>query len=128
MAFVDNGKDSAGRQQIDFTFARGDTKTIRVTLTDSGSTPIDLTGATTKLSVHTVEEPTDLTTQLFEITGVVVAPATNGVATYTPSAAQALQTPNEYYYDIQVTLATGAVCSVAYGRWTVVADRADAGV
>lgn len=129
MAFVDNGKDAAGRQNIDFTFARGDTKTIQFTLDDGASTPspLDLTGASAVLSVHSVEEPSDLTTQLFTITGVISAPAT-GVVTFKPTDANALQSPNEYYYDAELTLSDGTVCSFAAGLWTVVADRANAGV
>ena len=123
MAFVDNGKDAAGRQDIDFTFARGDTIGIQVTLTD-GTDPINLTGASVKLTVNTEQEPADATNEVFELTGNITD-AVNGVVEFVPSIAQATQTPAEYFYDVQVTLASGRIVSALAGSWTYVADIKD---
>ncbi len=108
---------------------RGDTVPVRVTMTDeSTGNRVDLTGASGKLAVNPSDSPEDTSGQLFEVTGVIEAPATDGIMSFTLSAANADQSPGVYYYDIQVTLGSGTVITPVGGKWTVVADIADAGV
>jgi hypothetical protein len=104
---------------------RGDTRSLQFSLVDDADDPVDLTGATAKLVVDTSNAPDDQTNNLFEIVGVISTPA-SGVIVFTPSAANAKQTPDTYFYDVQVTLAGGAVVTVATGTWTVDPDIADA--
>lgn len=120
-------KDSSDREIINLSFARGDNKTIELTLTDSASAPIVLTGLTLRLSVHTDEEPVDLTTQLFVLTGNVTD-GPNGIVQFKPTTTQAAQIPEEYFYDIQLTLADATRLSVVVGTWTYVFDFSEAGV
>lgn len=120
-------KDSSDREIINLSFARGDNKTIELTLTDSLAAPIDITGLTLLLSVHNNQEPVDLTTQLFVLTGNVTD-GPNGKVEFKPTTTQAKQIPDEYFYDIQLTLSDSTRLSVVVGTWTYVFDFAEAGV
>lgn len=112
-------KDACLRELKDWCFTRGDNPTIVATLTDtSDSSPIDLTGATTKLTVDANDEPTDASTQIFELTGVIQAPATAGIIHFQPTTSQANQVPDTYFYDIQIVFADGTRRTVATGSWT----------
>lgn len=120
-------KDSSDRDIINLSFARGDNKTVRLTVTDSASAAVDLSGLTLRLSVHTTDEPVDITTEVFLLTGTVTD-GPNGVVEFKPTTTQAMQTPEEYFYDIQLTLSDSTRLSIVVGTWTYVADFAEAGV
>lgn len=119
--------DSAGRLSVDLTVVRGDNYTQRFTLKDSSDVLVDVAGLTAKLSVSSNATPDDETDQLFEITGVAASPTTLGYFDFTPDAAQALQTPDTYFYDVQITDGSGNKFTVAAGKWIVVSDITDAG-
>jgi len=119
--------DSAGRLSVDLTVVRGDNYTQRFTLKDSAGVLVDVTGLSAKLSVNTDATPTDETDQLFEITGVPAGTPADGYFDFTPDAAQALQTPDTYFYDVQITDGSGNKFTIAAGKWIVVADITDAG-
>lgn len=120
-------KDTSDRDVINLSFARGDNKTVKLTVTDSADVPVDITGLALLLSVHTDSEPVDATTQLFVLTGSVTD-GPNGVVEFKPTTTQAVQTPDTYFYDIQLTLADNTRLSLVTGTWTYVSDFAEAGV
>lgn len=100
---------------------RGDTKPFTFVLQDSSGTVIDITGRTYLLSVDTREEPDDVSTQLFQLTGVV-AVGTDGRVTFTLSVPQSDQTPSEYFYDVQETDTGGFTKTIVKSTYTVAQD------
>ncbi len=80
---------------------RGDTFPMVFTLTDSAGAAIDITGFGFKLTVDPSDEPADDSGNLFELDGVIPI-GTDGVVQFLLSDAQADQTPNEYFYDVQM--------------------------
>mgnify|MGYP003385405784 CR=1 FL=1 len=91
---------------------RGDTVADEFLVTDATGAALDLTGASLIMTVSTVKAPTDGTTKLFELPGVIIGAPTAGIVHFTPSALQANQTPGKYYYDIQLTDGTGAITTL----------------
>ena len=83
---------------------RGDTYPFTIQVRLNGRV-YDLTDCTLKMTVTSVEEPTTETPE-FALDGVVASPATLGLASFAPSAAN-VDLLGEYYYDIQVTDANG---------------------
>jgi len=75
-----------------------------VTDTDTGN-PIDLTAATLTMTVDSSKNPSDDSTKLFTVTGVLVD-AANGEASFTPSTTNNDLSPGTYYYDIQIEQGT----------------------
>lgn len=108
-------------QVINVTRVRGDTFSFSFRITDSAGAVVDITGFTYKLSVDTLEDPSDEVTQLFKLTGVVPT-GTDGIVTFTLSEAQADQTPNTYYYDLEQTDLASKLRTPAKGEWTVTQD------
>lgn len=112
--------------QNDICVKRGDRRTHRFFLKDSNGVAIDVVGLSAKLAVNPDPAPTNTLGQLFEIVGVPSAPSTLGYFDFKPSAPQALQTPDTYFYDVQVTDGTTPI-TIAEGQWKVDPDIADAG-
>lgn len=88
---------------------RGDTAPDEITITDAAGNPRDLTGFTLFLTVNEERDPVDVSNQLFQMEGVVQSPATAGVVRFTPTAAQADQTPGVYFYDVEYEDPSGFV-------------------
>jgi hypothetical protein len=109
-------------QTIPITRYRGDTFRLRITFTDADTgLPIDLTDSTLVLTVNEEEKPADSAEEIFYIDGNIVAPATDGVCDFTPSADQA-DNLGGYHYDIQITDSAGAVRTVLNGPFTFLQD------
>lgn len=81
---------------------RGDTYPDRINVTDSNGNPVDITGWTFTLTLNRVKAPVDITSQVVQIAGTIIAPATNGVVEFAWSDLNADQSPATYYYDIQI--------------------------
>jgi hypothetical protein len=113
--------------QQDICVKRSDRRTQRFKLLFNG-TAVSVTGLTAKLTVSPNKTPDDETEQLFEIAGVPAAIPADGYFDFTPSAPQALQVPDVYFYDVQVTDSFGKPVTIAEGKWTVEADITDAGL
>lgn len=113
--------------QQDICVKRGDRRTQRFRLMSNG-VPVDVAGLSAKLSVNPNKTPDDESEQLFEITGIQSSPTTLGYFDFTPSAPQALQEPDTYFYDVQVTDSFSKPVTIAEGQWMVEADITDAGV
>lgn len=94
---------------------RGDTAADQFTIKRSGVV-VDLTGCTLKLTVNSEKDPVDDTNQLFSVDGVVTS-AVNGQVEFAPDGTQADQNPGDYYYDIQLTDADGAILTADKGRY-----------
>ncbi len=102
---------------------RGDTKTYVIRLLTAGTTnPIDVTGYTAKLSIHTVENPTDNTTLEFTAPGAPTVTPTDGRLEFDFSLFDSVAV-GEYWYDIEITDALGQLDTPILGTFTVEQDR-----
>lgn len=80
---------------------RGDTFPWTMTFTnESNGAPVDLTGTTVQITLNTQPDPTDITNQIWQINGVLSGTPTDGVVTFTLTAAQADHL-GVYFYDVQ---------------------------
>jgi len=62
------------------------------------------------MTISTVPDPVDNTTQVYQVDGVINAPAT-GIVEFSPTAAQANQV-GYFYYDIQMTDSYGRILTL----------------
>lgn len=109
-------------QALNICLQRGDTFAFSFSLTDSETeAPIDITGYSFLLTVDTLENPPDATTNLFSLTGVLTNP-TGGVVQFSLSALQADQAPDTYYYDVQMVDGVGGKRTVAKGEFLIEQD------
>lgn len=90
---------------------RGDTVPDRITVQVNG-VPVDITGYQFRLTVNPSRDPADDTAQLFQVVGVIIAPATDGVVEFAPTPVQADQVPGVYFYDIEQVDTAGRVKTI----------------
>ena len=110
------------RAKTTLSLYRGDSYPIAFTLKDAPtSTPVDLTGCSLLLTVDTLAEPPDDTTQLFQLTGVIDANPTTGKVYFTPATTDTA-TVGSYYYDVQLTDADGNIRTVVKSTMTIAMD------
>lgn len=98
---------------------RGDTKSDRILISVNGAVA-NLTGSTVVMTLNTKNNPTDDTTQVYQLTGVVNDPI-SGVVEFSPSLSQADKV-GFFYYDIQLTTASGVVFTVDKGTYQYIQD------
>ncbi len=80
---------------------RGDTNPDICTITNARTrVVVNLAGCSFKLTVSSVSNPTDTSTQLYQIDGVITD-AVNGVVEFAPTVDQ-VDRVGYYYYDIQM--------------------------
>ncbi len=95
---------------------RGDTKAHAITVRDGDDVGVDITGATFRLVVDPSSAPPDNTNNLFDIVGTITdAPA--GKVRFPFSAPQADQTPQIYFYEIEMTEPNGEISTLMFGQW-----------
>ena len=82
---------------------RGDTFPFDVLFKTAAGVAIDLAGTTAKLTVDPSPDPVDGTTKLFELTGVITGPSTDGRWRFTMTTGNANQPAGTYYFDLQWT-------------------------
>lgn len=83
------------------TMTRGDSYPHPFSRTEDGEA-VDITARTYLLTVNSQKNPTDETTQLFQVVGVITD-AAGGLFEFTPTDVQTDQTPGTYWYDVQET-------------------------
>lgn len=99
---------------------RGDSAPDLFTITRDG-VAVNITGCTFKLSVNSEKNPSSTATQLFTVTGTITS-ATAGEVQFSPTTVQANQAPGRYYYDVEMTDASGAIRTVVKGVYRFVQD------
>jgi hypothetical protein len=111
---------------IDITYKRGDSRPLVFVLSDKNTgTALDLTGYTAPvLAVNSEAAPTDVTNELFKVTGVIDATPTTGRISFTPTTTNSDQTPGTYFYDAQVLDASGNKLTFVEGKFKITQDRA----
>ena len=101
----------------DITYYRNDREPIRVTIRSKSTLlPIDISAKIFVLTVDPAENPTDNANNLVALVGTI-EDASNGIALFTPGAADMDFTPGDYWYDVQMEDAGGS------NRRTVVKAR-----
>lgn len=78
---------------------RGDIYADEILISKSGEV-IDLTGCTVVMTLNSVRNPVDITTQIYQLTGVINI--STGVVSFSPNSVQADRV-GLFYYDIQIT-------------------------
>lgn len=87
---------------------RGDTAPDSFTVTNTKTRAVvNLSGCSFKLTVSTVSDPVDASTQLFQLEGTIDDPA-SGVVAFSPTAEQADHV-GFFYFDVEMTDAYGKV-------------------
>lgn len=100
---------------------RGDTYPDEITVTNRRTgVVVNLTGCTFKLTVNTLSNPPDNSTELYQLTGVIDTPS-SGVVTFSPTALQADRVGN-YYYDIEMVDSFSQTITLVTGAYNYVQD------
>jgi hypothetical protein len=103
--------------QVDLVVYRGDSGTMRVTVTTIGGVPVDISGATWDCDIRTsVDDPTTVA----NMTVTPVAGTVQSVDVFL-TALNSAQLDDSYVWDLQMTLA-GEVKTLLAGTVTVVKD------
>ncbi len=102
---------------------RGDSYPIVITISDSSTgSAIDITGYSFKLTVNSDQNPTSTANQQFTVDGVLDADPTTGKVSFTPTTTDTDITPGNYFYDIEMTDASGNVKTIAKSSFTISQD------
>ena len=105
----------------DITRYRGDTAADEITVQDSAGVAVDITSFTFLLTVSSLENPPDNTSEMYSVAGAILVAAA-GTVEFVPSGVQADQKPADYYYDIQMIDAAARIKTIAKGKYTYIQD------
>lgn len=100
---------------------RGDTVPDVVFVKDADGAALDISGFTFYLTVSSEKAPTDITNQVFQLTGVITD-APNGKVEFAPTAMEADLLPKKYFYDIQMVSGGGQIQTIIASTYTIVQD------
>jgi len=101
---------------IDIAVTRGDTLAFTFAVKDSAGAAQNITGFSFLLTVDPNEDPTTSVANLFQLSGTITD-APGGIVSFSMSSLQADQTPNVYYYDVQMTDGGGKIRTIAKGKF-----------
>jgi len=99
---------------------RGDTKDLRIRLTDSG-TAIDVTSFSGIITLDPSPAPDDALNNVFTTTGAPTGTPTDGILVFDMVAFTAVS-PGVFFYDVQITDAAGEISTLLIGKFTVKQD------
>jgi hypothetical protein len=97
---------------------RGDTSADVITVSYN-TLPVDLAGCTAVMTLNTLRNPVDTTSQIYQVPGVISL--FDSSISFSPTAEQANQV-GFFYYDIQLTEANGAVRTLVKDAYNYVQD------
>jgi len=101
---------------------RGDTYAdVFVFKNKATGVPLDLTGCSFLLTVDPTKDPVDNSANIYQLTGTIVSPATDGRVSFAPSDLQANQL-GAFFFDIQMTDASGKKRTVDSGKYKYTQD------
>ena len=101
---------------------RGDDEPIIFTLSSGGSA-LDVSGMTFILTIDTLEEPPDNTTNVGSLSSTFVTDGTDGKIMFSPDATIRDLTANiERFYDVQRTDGSGKKKTIIKSTWDVAQD------
>lgn len=98
-----------------------DTFPFQFTIKEEDGMVVDITSFSFKLTVDPSDEPSGSGDNLFSLIGTITD-APNGIVEFEPTAEQADQTPDTYYFDVQMIDADSKVRTIAKGEWNFTAD------
>ena len=104
---------------------RGDSYGIELTMKDkTTSEAIDITGYSFIMTVNSTKDPSGISTQMFQVIGVVDPDQTvnKGKVTLTPTTVQTDIPKAKYYYDVQMTDASDNVRTIAKYEMKILQD------
>ena len=102
----------------DIDWFRGDSYPLTLTIKNKKTKEvIDITGYSFILTVDSEKDPVNTSTKIFSVVGVLSDTPINGVVTFTPSALATNFINNMYYFDIQMTDASGNIRTIAKYKW-----------
>lgn len=109
--------------EIDFDRFRGDTyKHLVQVMSNQTNLPMDITGCDFIWTIDPNPDPTDNTTKVLEMVGVI-EDAPSGQVSFAPVDASAADVaPDTYFYNVQMTDAGGAIRTIMYGKYTIKQD------
>ena len=100
---------------------RGDTAADSIlVVNETTGTPANLTGSTLVMTLDSKRNPTDSSTQVYQLTGVSSSPI-SGVVEFSPSLVQS-NLIGLYYYDIQLTDSNGLIRTISKGTYQYLQD------
>lgn len=105
----------------DLTRYRGDTAADVITVQTSAGAAVDVTGFTFILTVNSIQNPPDNTTELYNIAGAILVAAA-GTVEFVPTTGNSDQKPAAYYYDIQMIDDVGRIKTIEKGMYTYTQD------
>lgn len=105
--------------ELNVTRKRGDTDPD-VLIVSKNRVPINLAGCSFKLTLNTLKEPVDETTQVYQLVGIITAPA-SGQVIFRPTPEQANQV-GYFYYDVQMVDSYGDTQTILEGTYRYVQD------
>ena len=105
---------------IDITRKRGDTYPVKLVITEDGSPVGDITGYTGILSVTNTKEPED-PDYVFQSIGEIADAANSKM--WFPISIDDANHVGDFYYDIQITDASGYKHTVLEGKYKLKQDR-----
>lgn len=91
---------------------RGDTYPDELTISLNGAIA-DLTGCTLVMTLNTLRNPPDDTTQVYQLSGIITDPA-EGKVKFAPTLEQSNQV-GSFFYDIQLTDSLGIIRTIIDG-------------
>lgn len=100
--------------EINVTRKRGDTDPDVFTVSKNRK-PTNISGCTFKLSVNSLAQPVDVSTQIYQLVGIVADPAT-GKVSFQPTEDQANQV-GYFYYDIEMVDSYGDKQTLVWGTY-----------
>jgi hypothetical protein len=107
--------------EINICRVRGDTYPFTVTVKDGDGNPINITAYGFLLTVDPAPDPPDASENLLQLAGVILD-GPNGIVQFQPSALDADQEPDTYYYDLQMEDGSGDFRTILKGTFTISQD------
>jgi hypothetical protein len=109
--------------EIDIKRRRGATKTFRIRLLQAGTTtPLDVTGYTAELNIHTIKDVVDNTTLVFRAPGAPTGTPTDGILEFDFALFDSVAI-GKYFYGIRVIQADTLDDVPVLGKFEVEQDR-----
>ncbi len=106
---------------IDICRSRGDNFPFQFTIQDSAGVAIDITGFSFLMTVDPEPDPSDALNNLFQLTGTIVD-GPNGRVDFEPTTVDMDQTPDTYFYDVQMIDVGLAVRTAVKGEFEIQQD------
>ena len=100
---------------------RGDTYADEFAILDSAGAAQNIAGYSFVMTVDPDKNPTSASNNLFALVGAITDAAA-GIVEFAPTALQADQTPNKYWYDVQMTDAGGKIRTIEHDSYTITQD------